>query len=326
MTSSKKTQMILTMTAGEDLIKYARVKIESGTVTTPPEVVYADQGEQAIGEVQKDVSDGDDVAVRLFVWETKEGIANDTFSIGATLYAHDDGEISDTSSGSAIGQALDSATAAGDVCEYIPFGVLSTTAATVSYADAGGQTTAATMEAVGAEVYTDILSAQKCIPLPLANFKETTNFDVANIAANGGVLASDTSPILEAINAATDGCQRFNWAASNGDQVTVQAIIPPDINVAADIVFHCRIASEGTTDAVGFTVDWFINEGDTKVVDTTTTNQTATYAEKTATLGNADIPAGSQTITIGLTPVAHTTDKMYMTAAWLEYTGILLTS
>jgi hypothetical protein len=324
---SKMTFQKLTMTAGEALAQKTRVKIKSGTVTSPPEVEYADQGEQAIGVVDVAAASGALVVLWIITYGgTLEGVANDTFSVGATLYAHDDGEISDTSSGSAIGIALEAATAAADIVEYMPFGVLSTTAATVSYADAGGQTSAATMEAVGAEVYTHILSAQQIIPLPLANFKETTNFDVGNIAANGGVLASDSTPILEAINAATDGCQRINWAASNNDQITIQAVIPPNIDVTADIVFHCRIASESTTDAVGFTVDWFINEGDTKVVDTTTTNQTATYAEKTATLGNADIGAGSQTITIGLTPVAHTTDKMFLTACWLEYTGVLLTS
>ena len=153
----KKTQKVITMTAGEDLLQYTRVKLESGSTTVPGEVVYADQGEQAIGEVQNDVSDGELVAVRLFVWETKEGKANDSFSYAATLYAHDDGEISDTSSGSAIGQALEAATAAGDVVEYIPFGVLSTTAATVSIADAGGFTSAATSEAAHAEHYQNTL-------------------------------------------------------------------------------------------------------------------------------------------------------------------------
>jgi len=206
------------------------------------------------------------------------------------------------------------------------FGVLSTTAATVSYADGGEQTSAATVEAALAEDYTHILTAQKCISLPINGWRITTNFDVGNITANGGVFGSDTIPVLEAANAATDGVQRLNWASGEVIQITTQAVIPPDIDITADIVFHCRIASESTTDAVGFTVDWFINEGDTKVVDTTTTNQTATYLEKIAALGNADIGAGSQTITIGLTPVAHTTDKMFLSACWLEYTGILLTS
>jgi hypothetical protein len=317
-----------TFKAGEALLPKRRVKVESGTTTDPVEVVYADAGEQHIGTTgNESTADGALVSVQpMNATGTYEGTAADSFARGAVLYGAADGKISDTSSGSAIGVALEAATAAGDIVEWISFAVLSTTAATVSYADASGFTTAATVEDALDELYQNALSAQQCIPLPLANFKETTNFDVGNIAANGGVLASDSTPILEAINAATDGCQRFNWAATNVDQVTVQAILPPDIDVTADIVFHCRIASEGTTDAVGFTVDWFINEGDTKVVDTTTTNQTATYAEKIATLGNADIDAGAQTITIGLTPVAHGTDAMYMTAAWLEYTSVLKTS
>ena len=317
-----------TFTAGEALLHKRRVKIKAGTTSSPPQVAYADSGEQHIGVTGNySTASGDPVALQpINATGTYEFTANEAFAVNATLYGGDSGTVQDSSSGSALALALEAATASGDIVECMPFGVLSTTAATVSYADGGEQTSAATVEAALAEVYTDILTAQAIIPLPLANFKETTNFDVGAIAANGGVLANDTTPILEAINAATDGCQRINWASGEVDQVTVQAIIPPDIDVTADIVFHCRIASESTTDAVGFTVDWFINEGDTKVVDTTTTNQTATYAEKIATLGNADIGSGAQTITIGLTPVAHTTDQMYFTAAWLEYTKILLTS
>jgi len=99
-----------------------------------------------------------------------------------------------------------------------------------------------------------------------------------------------------------------------------------NIDPAKDLVLHMRIVSGGTTDAVGFTVDTFFNEGDTKVVDTSGTNQTTTVAEVTATIAAADIPAGAQTITIGLTPVAHTTDSLAMTAAWLEYSKAILTS
>lgn len=322
----KHTKHVVTFQAGEDLSQYARVKVESGTVTDPAEVIVCAVGEQGIGHVMRDALDGELVAVRIFAWETKEGIAAEAFVRGATLYGAASGGIQDTSNGSAIGIALEVATQAGDIVEYVPFNVLSTTAGTVSFADSAGATLAATVEAALAELYANILTAQAPIPLPLANFKETTNFDVGNIAANGGVLASDSTPILEAINAATDGCQRVSWVADDVDQITIQAILPPDIDVSADIVFHCRIASADTTDAVGFTVDWFINEGDTKVVDTTETNQTATFAEKIATLGNADIPAGSQTITIGLTPVAHSTDAMYLTAAWLEYTRVRLTA
>jgi len=317
-----------TFTAGEALIHKRRVKIKSGTTSSPPQVVYADSGEQHIGVTGNyNTASGDAVAIQpLNATGTYEYTANEAFAVNATLYGGDSGTVQDTSSGSAIALALEAATASGDIVEAIGFAVLSTTAATVSYADASGQTSAVTLEATNKEHYWQALTAQHLIPLPINTWRITSNFDVGNIVANGGVFGSDTVPILEAANAATDGVQRLNWASGEVLQIVTQAIIPPNIDITADIVFHCRIASESTTDAVGFTVDWFINEGDTKVVDTTTTNQTATYAEKIATLGNADIGAGSQTITIGLTPVAHTTDKMYCTAMWLEYTGVLLTS
>jgi hypothetical protein len=62
------------------------------------------------------------------------------------------------------------------------------------------------------------------------------------------------------------------------------------------------------------------------VADTSETNQTATYAEKIATIAAADVPAGAQTLTVGLTPAAHTTDIMYLTALWIEYKKKLMTS
>ncbi len=43
------------------------------------------------------------------------------------------------------------------------------------------------------------------ITIPLPGLRETANLDVGNLAAHGGILASDSTPILEAINAATDG-------------------------------------------------------------------------------------------------------------------------
>jgi hypothetical protein len=192
--------------------------------------------------------------------------------------------------------------------------------------DAGSYFVAIDLDSQLQEVGQHIVSAQKFIPIPLHTLRETTNFDVSNIAANGGILASDTTPIMDAINAATNGCQRLLWASSNNDQVVFQVPLPPDLDASSDLVIHTRIVSGGTTNAVGFTVDSFFNEGDTKVVDTSETNQTTTWAEKITTIAAADVPSGAQTLTVGLTPVAHTTDTLALSAVWIEYTGILLTS
>lgn len=168
--------------------------------------------------------------------------------------------------------------------------------------------------------FINLLAGEGFVPIPLNTWREATAFDVGAIAANGGILASDTTPILEGINGATDGCQRLVWAASNNDQIVNSIPLPSDLDTGESVVLHLRTVSGGTTDAVGFTVDSFFNEGDTKVVDTSGTNQTTTVAEVTAIIAAADIPVGAQTLTVGLTPVAHTTDTLNLMASWLTYT------
>jgi predicted RecA/RadA family phage recombinase len=158
------------------------------------------------------------------------------------------------------------------------------------------------------------------VNVPLTALREVFSNNITNIAANGGVLASDTTPILSFTNGDTDSALRVAWVLDDVDPIVFQAVLPPDIDVSEDLTVHVRMASESTTDAVGFTSDTYFNEGDTKVEDTSETNQTATYAEKIITIAASDIPAGAQTITCELTPVAHSTDAMYITACWLEYT------
>ena len=199
-------------------------------------------------------------------------------------------------------------------------------ASMIKIEDAGTFTAETEVEGVLAALYQHLFSVQSFIGIPLNTFRETSSFDVGAITVNGGILASDTTPVLDAINGATDGCQRLLWASSNNDQVVTAIPLPPDLDPAKDVVLHARIVSGGTTNAVGFTVDTFWNEADSKITDTTGTNQTTTHAEVTATIAAADIPAGAQTLTIGLTPVAHTNDSMAMTACWLEYSKALLTS
>jgi hypothetical protein len=199
-------------------------------------------------------------------------------------------------------------------------------ASAISFADAGTFSAQTEVEAALQELYQNAISIQGFIPVPLTALREVATMAVGNAAANGGVLASDTTPILQPINGATDGCQEIVWAASNNDVVAFSIPLPPDLDDTADLVLHTRIVSGGTTDAVGFSVDSWFNEGCTKITDTSQTNQTATWAEKTTTIAAADVPAGAQTMTIGLTPVAHTTNTLALSAVWLEYKRKLLTS
>jgi hypothetical protein len=177
-----------------------------------------------------------------------------------------------------------------------------------------------------AAILVDTQTVQKRLGIPLTALREASSLNVLNIAGNGGVLASDTTPVLSAINGATDGCQRLRWASSNNDQVIFPVIGPEDLDDTADLKLYTRIASGGTTNAVGFTVKTFFDEGSAAVDDTSATNQTVTYANALTTIDKADVPAGAKTLTIGLTPAAHTTDTLDLTAVWLEYQRKTLTS
>jgi hypothetical protein len=318
---------VVTFTANGALATKTRVKVTSASTTTPPQVETAGAGEQHIGIVEYAAADGTLVAVRLRTAPgVHEGVAREALAVGAVLYGAATGGIKDTSDGTAIGIALEEATDNNDIIKFIDFTTISTTAATVSVADSGNIITAVTVEAALAELMVGMKTAQGFVPIPLQSFREVASGVVGNIAANGGVLASDTTPILTSINAGTDGCQVIHWAASNNDIIAVSVPLPPDLDDAQAVDVHFRIVSAGTTDAVGFTVSAWLNEGDTKVDAVSTTNQTATWAEKSASIGGSDIPAGGQTMTIFLTPVAHTTDTMRMSACWLEYTKKCLTS
>jgi hypothetical protein len=308
------TQGARTFTAGEDLEEYRRVKIESGTITSPPEVVYADAGEAAVGITMAPADDGDSIAVNLL---SKDGTflaeAADSFSIGAVLYGAADGKVSDTSSGTSQFKALEAATAAGDIIEVVLNPAVSTTAATVSVADSGGLTDNTTVEAVLAEILQHIQSAQKFLPIPLADVFES---DGTNMTA----LTGSTTPIRDMANGDTDSGIVLTWAASNSDAIIFQTPLPPDLNPAADVVIHFRAKSGGATDTPTIASDAYFNEGDTKVEDVSAALGAA-YAEKTITIAAADVPAGAQTLTVELTPGAHTTDTIVLSAIWIEYIG-----
>lgn len=109
-----------TFTAGEALEAARRVKIKSGTTTDPPEVVYADAGEDFIGVTEFAVSSGVLVTVRLKNAEgTFEVEASTTCAIGAALYGSADGKLSTTVNGDAQATAIEASGAASDVIEVL---------------------------------------------------------------------------------------------------------------------------------------------------------------------------------------------------------------
>ena len=329
--------------AGEDLIDKRRVKIESGTVTDPPEVVYADAGEQHIGTVIGSVSDGEKVTIRLrTVGGSYEGVAAEAFVRGATLYGAADGKVQDTSSGSAIAVAIEAATDDGDEVEIIDFGVISTTAATVSIADAGSFTSEATVEGALQEIYQHQQSAQHFLPIPLTSLRESDasnlvssrivemNIDleslretdatnILNAANHLGQLGQDTTPILDLVNGDTDSNLRVSWVATDQDAVILK-LSTAGIDTTKDITVTFRAAMNDTNNTPVIDIDSYFNEGDTKVSDASAAITGTGVAEYIATIAAADIPAGAKTLTMELTPGAHANDALYLFQIRVAYT------
>ena len=108
-----------TFLATEALAAFRRVKLSSGSGTA---VEYADQSDSSsyLGITTHSAAIGEQVAVELKgVTKTLKATAADSFAAGAILYAANDGKVSDSSSGNAIGTALEAAAADGDVVEVI---------------------------------------------------------------------------------------------------------------------------------------------------------------------------------------------------------------
>jgi len=158
------------------------------------------------------------------------------------------------------------------------------------------------------------------LSIPLGSFRETdANYDVGN--SPSGLLAADTGPKLEAINNSTDGAQRILWAASNNDMIVASIGLPPELSLYLDLNLYMRIASGGTTNAVGFTCKVWFNEGNSVVSVSSETNQTTAYKTVKAIVAANDIPAKAEVMTVGLIPVAHTTDSLSMTGFWCVGAG-----
>lgn len=113
---------IRTFTASGAITAHARVKITSGSTTTPPQCELAGLGEQHAGIAEYAAADGEIVSVRMRNCSgTVEAIAASSISVGAALYGATGGKVASTSSGTTIGFAVEAATANGDIIEIVQY-------------------------------------------------------------------------------------------------------------------------------------------------------------------------------------------------------------
>lgn len=159
------------------------------------------------------------------------------------------------------------------------------------------------------------------IPLDITALREIDTNAIQNLAAHGGILASDSDPALERVNADTDKALRVTWTAE-ADEVEVQfppVPMPPDIDAGEDVSVHLVAAMEAQADTPTIDVQAFDAVGDTEMGEATGALSDS-VAEVSATIANAGVsghPAGF--LNIALVPAAHETDDLYLYAAWIEY-------
>ncbi len=157
---------------------------------------------------------------------------------------------------------------------------------------------------------------QAALLFRLTDFREVTSgADVGNIAAIGGLLASDTTPIYEGDAAES---QDINWAASNSDIIAAHMVLPPDFDGREAVTVEMWVAS-GTTDPATFTCETGWDGG--TLVSTTVTDgaKSATIHKITATIPASSIPDGPSFLTVELTPGTHTTNAILLYGIRLSY-------
>lgn len=144
----------------------------------------------------------------------------------------------------------------------------------------------------------------------------TSGGDEGNIAANGGILASDTTPILRGDAAES---AEISWATGNADIIGTSIMLPADFDGSVDALLELSVYS-GATDAATFGVEtsW---DGGTVVVDSAddAATKSATAHTISATIAAADVPDGAVRVTIELTPPAHAADTIQLLGARLTY-------
>lgn len=196
-------------------------------------------------------------------------------------------------------------------------------------ADAGGFTTATTHEAQIQEMYQHLFSAVGgYIPIPLSAWREVdATGDVGNITTNGGVLASDTTPVFDAV--ATSNEQEILWATGNADPIGCSVVLPRDFDDTADAYLDLEVSS-GTTDAATIVCAsaWSAGAAGTEVSDSTSdvATKSATPHRLTVTFAADDIPTGARRVTIRLTPPTHATNAIALHATGIAYKRKLLTA
>jgi len=314
--------------AGEALEGRRRVKIKSGTATDPPQVVYADAGEEGIGVTEYAVASGETVACMPVNYPgilEVEAVISAAVSRGTTLYGGDDGVVTDAVSGSPFGDAWTAAAADNEHIMVVPKGLRSTTAAAVSIADAGSLVAAATVEGAIQELAQHQQTAQAFVPIDLTSLILESGSAITAFAASAGRIIpgfnqiSNKEIVLEWNDASAATCQ----------MVAANVPLPPDLDPTAALEVHYLMCLTSSNNTPEITTEMYFGAGDTDCAGTDPEVVCGiTLKELSLSAAPADVPTPPSNLTLIFGPKASElgTDHLRLYAVWLEYTRKTLTS
>lgn len=162
----------------------------------------------------------------------------------------------------------------------------------------------------------------KTIPLSLAQFREVnTSGAVGNNAANGGVLSSETTPILGA--EATSEAMALIWAAGNADIVQVQVPLPDDFDGREPMVVDFEVLTDnsggGGIEAATMNLLASFDNG-AQVTDQAVDSDPATTVHTvTATIAAEDIPNDARFVNFQIFPGTHANDPVHLLSVRPKY-------
>lgn len=291
-------------TAGEALDHMAPCYIkESDGLVYMSNAAAADEAAELVGWTLKAYASGDS-NVTLVGPGVKIRYGT-SLTPGATLYM------------AATAGRLDTAATTGDaigVAKVIGTNLIITTRASDLFGIAAGA------GSIGASQLTSTL-ATGFIPLDIASLRIIGSNVIGN-TTEGMLLDGNTAPSLQRVNSATDKALRVIWAASSSIECQFPPVPkPPYLDGAAELRVHLMIGKDTNTDTtVTIDVQMFDGVGDTEAGAATAAIATATLTEYSAAIAAADLAEHPGFLNISLVPGAHTTDALWLYAAWIEFT------
>lgn len=248
-----------------------------------------------------------------------DGSGNATVSVGDPIFYvdADTPKLSKKASGYLFGHAMEGITSgATDTIKVLKSPVIGSGA----YGSGGVDSTQLASNSVVASKLSATLG-KGFIPLDLNTVRLISTNAIQN-TSEGGLLDGNTAPILQRVNGATDKALRITWAASASGEVQFAPVPkPPDLDGAAALTVHLMMAKDTNTDnTVTVDIQVFDGVGDTECGEATAALAAATLAEYSASVSAGDLGDHPGFLNISLIPGTHTTDAIYLYAAWIEYT------